>query len=433
MNWKMGLAILASTAALLVGCGGGSSGASALPGGSSGGSTGGTTQPDTLKSVIVTLTATDPTSGASSTSLVYGKPARLQAKVTDQDGKVVPSAIVTFTATPDGLVDFSQTSVLTNAQGIAEVQVSARIISTPSAVSLTAAVSAANVTGTSLPVNMSVGSTTSSGTVGAPAILQYVSTSPTRIVIKGASVGAAGTVSENSTVSFKVLDSAGNTVSGAQVTFDVSTRNGGVTTNSSASAVTVTSNSLGVAEVTVGSGTEPESLYVFATLPGSSDPTRRFYANDQIAISSGLPDQYFFTLFHQAGSACSDPSKPLVYPCGMTINVADILGHPAPDGTIVSFATMEGGLVVGDADGNANATGYCLTKAGQCNVNVWGGGSRTADLVNGPFANEVVAYAIGQRAPANTPIDVLSRLSATPKVIVAAPASDNYVRDYIHW
>jgi hypothetical protein len=201
----------------------------------------------------------------------------------------------------------------------------------------------------------------------------------------------------------------------------------------------VTSDSGGIAKVTVQSGTLPESFLVYGTLPASTSPATKYYSNDQLAISSSFPDQSHFSLGWQSGAACADTGA-LTYPCSLVVNVGDFLGHPAPDGTVVTFVTSQKGLVVGTTDSGGSATGYCTTSAGQCTVKVWGDEGYVGTDASGAKVrianNEVVAFAKGMNALANTPITV-NTYSATvitkTTTVISAPDSDDYVREVIRW
>jgi hypothetical protein len=403
----------------LAGCGGGSGGTQLSPGSAS---------------VQVALTVTDSASNAATNHIAYGNPVTVQAIVTDKSGKAASDAIVTFAVDDAAAVELSQTKVLTDSSGKAWIRVSANKINKDTAIVVTASasVSTKTTTGTttataSSTANLSVGQTTTGAPQGTPALLQYVSATPTRMVIKGASAGS-GSLSETSVVSFKVLDSLGTIVTGAQVTFDLTSRNGGIQTNGSDSAVTVTSDSGGIAKVTIQSGTLPESFLVYGTLPGSAAPTQKYYSNDQLAISSNFPDQTHFSLMWDPSASCGKGGE-LTYPCTLNVFVGDYLGHPVPDGTIVTFVTSQQGLVVGTTDSGGSATGYCKTSAGQCTAKVWG---------DGWTRNEVVAYAKGQNAPASTPIIVHNYSAnnwggATAITVIASPDSDQYIRESIMW
>lgn len=413
----------------LAGCGGGSGGSQL--------DTGSTTPK-------VALSALDSTTGASVSHISYGNPVTVQAVVTDSLGKAAPGAVVTFSVDDSTSATLSQTKVLTDSSGKATVRVSANVISTDTVVvvSASAAVTSTDTAGTSTTatatasVNMSVGQTTSGTTQGTPALLSYVSATTKRMVIKGASAGS-GTLSETSTVSFKVLDSTGAVVSGASVIFDVTSRNGGILTNGSGSAVTVTSDSGGIAKVTVQSGTLPESFLVYGTLPASASPTTKYYSNDQLAISSSFPDQYHFSIAFQSGASCAATSGTLTYPCAVVVTVGDFLGHPAPDGTVVTFASAQA-TIVGTTDSGGTATGYCTTSAGQCTASIVAGNLR--GTISGNYLyplNHVVAFAKGLNAPASTPITANYYSSAgvigSTTTVIASPDSDDYIRASIYW
>ncbi len=129
----------------LAGCGGGSAGGTTTP------VNGGTATPATAS---LSVTLTDPTSGAARTSITLGSPAKANATVLDSSGKAVANTVVTFTITPTGLASMTPSTgtALTNASGVAAIQIDPA--------SLTAA-GAATITATA-----SVGTTTVSGSKG---------------------------------------------------------------------------------------------------------------------------------------------------------------------------------------------------------------------------------------------------------------------------
>ena len=413
----------------LAGCGGGSGGSQLNTGSTS---------------AKMAVSAFDSTTGASVNHVAYGNPVTVQAVVTDKTGKAAPGVIVTFAIDETAAATLSQTKVLTDSSGKATVRISANVISTDTAivVSASTSITSTDKAGTSTTatasasVNMSVGQTTSGTTQGTPAILSYVGATTKRMVIKGASAGS-GTLSETSTVSFKVLDSTGAVVSGASVIFDLTSRNGGIQTDGSDSAVTVTSDSGGIAKVTIQSGTLPESFLVFGTLPGSASPTAKYYSNDQLAISSSFPDQSHLKLIWQSGASCPATTGTLTYPCTVVVTLGDFMGHPAPDGTVVTFASAQA-TIVGTTDAGGTATGYCTTTAGQCTANIVAGDGRGDVIGNWLYPlNHVVAFAKGLSAPASTPITINSYSSAgvigSTKTVIASPDSDDYIRASLYW
>lgn len=143
---------------LLGGCGGGAGAGgagSAAAGGTTGTGTGSTTTPAPTLSVALT----DPTSGATRTSVSSGSPARVTATLRSSSGAAVPNAVVTFSTDPT-LATFTPTTALTDASGVATVTLNAAGIG---------AAGAGTVTATSQVTETRNGTTTTSaanGTLG---------------------------------------------------------------------------------------------------------------------------------------------------------------------------------------------------------------------------------------------------------------------------
>jgi len=164
--------------------------------------------------------------------------------------------------------------------------------------------------------------------------ITFVSATPAQIFVAGS--GAL----EQSIVKFKAL--SGVTPSpNVSVRFSIVTNPGGVGLNASGSTgdVTVTTDALGEASVTVFSGTIPGPVKVRASL--ISDSTV-FAETQNLSVSSGPPSQRFMSLsvstFNIEGWNRDGT------PTTLTARLADRQGNPVEDGTVVNF-TSEGGQV----------------------------------------------------------------------------------------
>ncbi|MEJ2427179.1 MAG: Ig-like domain-containing protein, partial [Candidatus Thiodiazotropha sp.] len=172
--------------------------------------------------------------------------------------------------------------------------------------------------------------------------MQFVSAEPANIGLKG-----FGLV-ETSDVTFRVLDTNSNPVSGQLVNFALNTTVGGATLiNSSA-----TSDVNGLVTATVNSGTIPTSVRITATLVANSALSTQ---SDGVTISTGISDQNSFSL------ALSNHSPEAWNTDGEVVTAsvyaADHFNNPVPDGTAIYFTT-EGGQM----------ESQCLTAAGRCSV-----------------------------------------------------------------
>lgn len=179
--------------------------------------------------------------------------------------------------------------------------------------------------------------------------INFVSATPSQIFVK--SSGAA----EQSVAQFKVLDSTGVAMPNIPVIFSLTVNPGGVGLGASGATGNVTANSdaLGIASVSVFSGTIPGPVEVKAALV--SAPTV-FTTSKNLTVASGPPSQNHFSLsvetFNIEGWNMDGSGTKL------TVRVADRQGNPVPDGTVINF-TAEGGQVapscatVRDASGHA--------------------------------------------------------------------------------
>ncbi|MBT1443104.1 Ig-like domain-containing protein [Shewanella sp. JM162201] len=171
----------------------------------------------------------------------------------------------------------------------------------------------------------------------------FVSAAPENISIKGTGGD------ESSTVKFKVLDTNGNPVANKAVAFSLNTSVGGLSLNPT----TATTNSQGIAQTVVTSGTVATSVRVTASIVGSS-PLISSQSN-VLVISTGKPDQDSFSLSAEVLNAegwSVDGTEVKV-----VARLADAFNNPVPDGTAVYFTT-EGGAI----------DSSCTTSNGACFV-----------------------------------------------------------------
>lgn len=126
----------------LAGCGGGSAGGGAA---ATGTGTGSGTTPAATAGVSVTLT--DPATGAARTSIALGSPAKANATVLDSSGKAVANTVVTFAIAPTGLASMTPVTgtALTNASGVASIQIDPASLAAAGAAMITATASVGKV------------------------------------------------------------------------------------------------------------------------------------------------------------------------------------------------------------------------------------------------------------------------------------------------
>jgi len=205
-------------------------------------------------------------------------------------------------------------------------------------------------------VTASVGSVISSAdlTVQTPAVgsIQFVGATPTTINLKG--TGGVG-LQETSRVQFKVVDAAGNAISGVTVNFSLSTSVGGITLISP----TGVSDASGFAYANVSSGVVATPVRVKASVTQTSGTIQT--QSDQLTITVGTPDQTSFSL-----SATKLNIEGWDYDgatTDLTARLSDHFNNPVPDGTTVNFVS-EAAQIVGSCSIVSGACGVTLTSAG---------------------------------------------------------------------
>ncbi len=203
--------------------------------------------------------------------------------------------------------------------------------------------------------------------------IQFVSATPSIISLRG----IGGT--EASQVRFKVLDTAGNPLSGKIVTFALSTTVGGITLTPAAPATAI-SDASGLVVTNVNSGTVSTPVRVTASTPGATAGTTLTTQSSGLTITTGIPDQDSFSLSatkYNPEFRDIDGSTTV-----LTARLADHFNNPVPDGTVVNFTT-EGGSIIGS----------CSTEGGACSSTLTSQAPRPA---NGRVT--VLAYAVGEES-----------------------------------
>jgi len=203
--------------------------------------------------------------------------------------------------------------------------------------------------------------------------IQFTSVTPNAIRIRGTGDP------QTAVVLFTARNTAGGPVQNQAVRFALDTTAGGITFTP-ATAVT---DSNGVAQTTVASGTVSTSVRVTATaLDGSGAAVAGVppAQSDSLVISTGLADQNSFSLsagcFNIEGGDIDGVTTPI------NILAADRFNNPVPDGTAIAFRA-EGGQIAPQ----------CLTTSGACSVNFTSASPRPA---NGRAT--VLATAVGEES-----------------------------------
>jgi hypothetical protein len=339
--------LFAITAALLTACGAGTS--------------------DTPTSTSPSLTVTMTNGGVPVTSITSGTPATVHATLKDETGAAITGKVVTFSTDAALATITPAATALTDATGVATVTLSP---ASPTAAGATAVTAIAQVGTTALSGSLGYSVGTAVVTATAPSI-QYVSSAPTNISLKGTGGN------ETSKVTFKVLDNGGNPLSGKTVNFKLDNTAGGITLTASTS----TSNANGLVVATVNAGTVTTPVRVAASIcADTTNPCTNILTvqSSQLTITTGIPDQFGFSLaatqWNIEGLSIDGVTTTL------SVHLADHFKNPVPDDTAVVF-TAEAGSVIGT----------CSTVAGACSVPYRSQGTR-------PFNGRVsiLAYAVGE-------------------------------------
>ena len=255
-------------------------------------------------------------------------------------------------------------------------------------------------------ITASIATDTKSGsvTVKSPTTgsLRFVSVVPSDKSITLRGQGGNGR-QENATVTFKLVDVAGQGVGDTDVCFDSTTYVGGLNVDGFApdrlpSTVGSTAlcgtdvlslvryvkrtNADGTVTVQVNSGTVPTPVRVRARAlyPALSTTVLESFS-DTLSVSTGLPLQRSFSL--SADMTNIDGGNVDGQISTLTVRLADQFSNPVPDGTVVNFIGSGGAVCTSD-------NGSCKTTNGQCSCQVVSQARR-------PLDNRVVilAYAVG--------------------------------------
>ena len=285
-----------------------------------------------------------------SNSLSAGGATSITATIVDSNGTLYTQASVTVNFNSPCIAAGQATIVnsagvagsATTSTGTVIVTYTAKGCATTDPITATATVSNQTITAT--------GSlTVAPATVGS---IIFKSALPPIITLKG--MGGAS-LQQTSTVIFTVLDSVGNPVQGASVTFTLISSTGGVTLSTNS----VTSDAHGLAQTIVQAGTHSGPVVVQASTPASGQTIST--QSTGLAIQGGIPSQDHFSLsvdkFNPEGFNIDNNSV------SITASLADRFGNPVPDGTTVSF--IESNFQFG---AGGRVQGSCNIASGTCGV-----------------------------------------------------------------
>jgi hypothetical protein len=336
-------------AAFLHGCGGNNTIADDTGGGGAGGGGGGGQVPEETVVLMGNGTGAGFQEGmmlVAVPTLAAGGSTSLTVTFVNSTGGVVGSlytqeVTVTFSSNclASGLANINggpgQTA--TTSTGILTVTYSATGCSGDDVITGTATVNGVNLTATG-SVNVA------SATVGS---IEFISADPTKVGLRG--TGGAG-ISETSTVSFRVVDSTGGPVAGAEVDFTLSTTVGGIDWSPQSGVI---SGADGRVQTVVTSGTVATSVRVTATVVATGISTQ----SSQLVVTTGVPDQDSTSL----AVSCNNIEGLVLdgTDVDVTVRMSDRFNNPVPDGTAVTLTT-EGGSIAGSC--------FTATTGGQSGV-----------------------------------------------------------------
>lgn len=243
--------------------------------------------------------------------------------------------------------------------------------------------------------------------IAAPQIasIQSVSATPAdkSIVIKGA--GGSGR-SETATLTFKVLDTAGNAVANQKVDFTLFSTKPVVL-----STLSGLTDSNGLVVATVNSGTEPTTFRVTAAISPNGPST----ISDTITVTTGIPIQLAMSMSSKSSNFSGwDHDNEKV---DITVLLADQSGNPVADNTPIVLQTDSGAV-------GLSAIGGCITTNGGCTVPL-----RSQAPRYGVNANNVPAGKRGGFAVVNASTTTGATLTAQIGVFLSG---DTPVHTYLH-
>lgn len=277
-----------------------------------------------------------------STSLASGgnTPVSVTALVGGSPASATP-VNVTFSASCGRINNAASFGVTTNGLGVASASYSA-VNGDGSLCSGPVTISASTPGATPQSASLSVAAAVANA-------IAFVSATPPQIFVSGS--GAL----EQSLVTFKVL-SGSTPLTNVPVQFSIVTNPGGVGLNSTGQTapVSTTTNSQGLATVSVFSGSIPGPVKVRATLESDASV---FAETNNLTVASGPPSQRFISV--SVGTYNIEGMDFDGKPTTITARLADRQGNPVEDGTVVNF-TAEGGQVASScATAKVNGISQC--------------------------------------------------------------------------
>jgi|SRR5450830_315435 len=332
----------------------------------------------------LTLTLTDSAGVTLSTPRTFVTGATYKAKVLAVDATNAPisNLVVTFT-TDATLATISPASALTDANGVATVQIVPLTKTGAGSVQVSAAINGTTYTSPAIAYQVTSASVAAS-LVFVPQTATTANPTPGIIVVSSANNG-----NKLLTATFQLNNSQGVGISGQSLvlTLNAQAVSAGVTflvngVNSSASQTFVTDQS-GQINAYVASGTLPTSIVITATLATNSTITGSSYG---LAVSNGRPTQLRSSIAASTLSveAASGGSVTQGVQSTLTVLLSDRMGNPIPTGTVVNLIASHGQV-------QGTCTVAIVSNTSQCSA-VWT--SASSRPASGLFT--VLAYLDGE-------------------------------------
>lgn len=284
---------------------------------------------------------------AENANLEVGGSTNISALIKDANGNIQPNTTVNFTTSCGS---FTETSTMTNGDGIATTTYSAIKTDGNLCDTTSATITATTTTGIKNQTNVSIAPITGNSIV-------YTTTSDVKLGTSTSGTSSTSSVEFTVFANGKPAPNREITISKTRAPFDFSFVKLGNT-----APIKIKTNSKGVASVTIYPGAIPGPVELKASLATDENV---FALSKNIAIATGRA--------HQEGLSISLGKNTLAYSVdGDTTEIiarlVDRVGNAVPDGTVVSFIA-EGGKIGSN----------CATKDGECSVEFSTQNPRTPD------------------------------------------------------
>lgn len=286
----------------------------------------------------VSISLTDPATGATLTNISNGKPAKVSATVRDTSGAVVPNLVVTFsTDSTLAIMAPSTGTALTDASGVATIQITPASLLAAGATTISAAATVG-----STPLTATVGFGVIASGTGSTGISLALTSPSTGLTVTNISTGNPAKVTAT------VRDATGVVVPNTVVTF---TTSAALATMIPASGTALT-DAAGVAtiQIVAANPTAAGATTISASASSGGANLSSSVGFSVIATSSGGTGVTVALTNPSTGAAVTSIS--LVSPAKVTATIRDASGAVVPN-TVVSFVASAGLATMVPASGTA--------------------------------------------------------------------------------